>query len=82
MIALPRAALRAKDIAKHADFFSFGTNDLTRMKYITDSFIYFFLVGQAGWWAGGPAGWWAGWLACSLARARLLAGWPARWLVG
>jgi len=30
MIELPRAALRAKDIAKHADFFSFGTNDLTQ----------------------------------------------------
>ena len=31
MIELPRAALRAKDIAKFADFFSFGTNDLTQM---------------------------------------------------
>jgi pyruvate,orthophosphate dikinase len=30
MIELPRAALRAADIAKHADFFSFGTNDLTQ----------------------------------------------------
>ncbi|RPG98324.1 MAG: pyruvate, phosphate dikinase [Candidatus Pelagibacter sp. TMED106] len=30
MIELPRAALKAKDIAKHADFFSFGTNDLTQ----------------------------------------------------
>ena len=30
MIELPRAAIRAKDIAKHADFFSFGTNDLTQ----------------------------------------------------
>ena len=29
MIELPRAALKAKDIAKHAEFFSFGTNDLT-----------------------------------------------------
>ena len=27
MIELPRAAIRAKDIAKYADFFSFGTND-------------------------------------------------------
>jgi pyruvate,orthophosphate dikinase len=33
MIELPRAALLAKDIAKHADFFSFGTNDLTQMTY-------------------------------------------------
>jgi pyruvate,orthophosphate dikinase len=30
MIELPRAALSAKNIAKHADFFSFGTNDLTQ----------------------------------------------------
>ncbi|GAA2179689.1 pyruvate, phosphate dikinase [Brooklawnia cerclae] len=30
MIELPRAALIADDIAKHADFFSFGTNDLTQ----------------------------------------------------
>jgi pyruvate,orthophosphate dikinase len=30
MIELPRAALRAGEIAAHADFFSFGTNDLTQ----------------------------------------------------
>ncbi len=30
MIELPRAALRAADIAAHAEFFSFGTNDLTQ----------------------------------------------------
>jgi pyruvate, orthophosphate dikinase len=30
MIELPRAALRAADIAEHAEFFSFGTNDLTQ----------------------------------------------------
>lgn len=30
MIELPRAALRAGVIAKHAEFFSFGTNDLTQ----------------------------------------------------
>ncbi len=30
MIELPRAALRAGEIAKFADFFSFGTNDLTQ----------------------------------------------------
>ncbi len=30
MIELPRAALRAAEIAGHADFFSFGTNDLTQ----------------------------------------------------
>ncbi|MEI7668598.1 MAG: pyruvate, phosphate dikinase [Pseudomonadota bacterium] len=30
MIELPRAALRAGDIAEHAQFFSFGTNDLTQ----------------------------------------------------
>ncbi|HEX6014117.1 MAG TPA: putative PEP-binding protein, partial [Geminicoccaceae bacterium] len=31
MIELPRAALRADQIAEHAAFFSFGTNDLTQM---------------------------------------------------
>jgi pyruvate, orthophosphate dikinase len=30
MIELPRACVRADEIAKHADFFSFGTNDLTQ----------------------------------------------------
>jgi pyruvate,orthophosphate dikinase len=30
MIELPRAALRADEIAQEADFFSFGTNDLTQ----------------------------------------------------
>ena len=30
MIELPRAALRAGELAHHADFFSFGTNDLTQ----------------------------------------------------
>jgi pyruvate,orthophosphate dikinase len=30
MIELPRACVRADDIAQHADFFSFGTNDLTQ----------------------------------------------------
>ena len=33
MIELPRAALNAKSIAKHADFFSFGTNDLTQTTF-------------------------------------------------
>jgi len=33
MIELPRAALTAGEIAKAADFFSFGTNDLTQMTY-------------------------------------------------
>jgi pyruvate,orthophosphate dikinase len=33
MIEVPRAALTADEIAKHADFFSFGTNDLTQMTY-------------------------------------------------
>ena len=30
MIELPRAALNAEEISKYADFFSFGTNDLTQ----------------------------------------------------
>jgi len=33
MIELPRAALQAKEIAKYADFFSFGTNDLTQTTF-------------------------------------------------
>ena len=33
MIEIPRAALTADEIAKHAEFFSFGTNDLTQMTY-------------------------------------------------
>ncbi len=33
MIEVPRAALVAAEIAEHAEFFSFGTNDLTQMTY-------------------------------------------------
>ncbi|MDP6152288.1 MAG: pyruvate, phosphate dikinase, partial [Phycisphaeraceae bacterium] len=33
MIEIPRAALTADDIARHADFFSFGTNDLTQLTF-------------------------------------------------
>ncbi|MCA9185178.1 MAG: pyruvate, phosphate dikinase [Pirellulaceae bacterium] len=33
MIEIPRAALTANDVAEHADFFSFGTNDLTQMTF-------------------------------------------------
>ncbi|MFA5006464.1 MAG: pyruvate, phosphate dikinase [Candidatus Izemoplasmatales bacterium] len=33
MIEIPRAALLADEIAKEAEFFSFGTNDLTQMTY-------------------------------------------------
>ena len=33
MIELPRAALQAREISKYADFFSFGTNDLTQTTF-------------------------------------------------
>jgi pyruvate,orthophosphate dikinase len=33
MIELPRAALTADQIAEHAEFFSFGTNDLTQTTF-------------------------------------------------
>lgn len=33
MVETPRAALRAEDLASTAEFFSFGTNDLTQMTY-------------------------------------------------
>ena len=43
MIEVPRAALRAEEIARHADFFSFGTNDLTQMSlgYSRDDYGHF-----------------------------------------
>lgn len=48
MIELPRAAMHAGDIAKFADYFSFGTNDLTQTTYgisrdDVGSFIPFYL---------------------------------------
>ena len=33
MVEIPRACLTADEIAKHADFFCFGTNDLTQMTF-------------------------------------------------
>jgi pyruvate,orthophosphate dikinase len=33
MVELPRAALRAADLAEYAEFFSFGTNDLTQTTF-------------------------------------------------
>ena len=33
MIEIPRACLVADEIAKEAEFFSFGTNDLTQLTY-------------------------------------------------
>ena len=33
MIEIPRAALTADEIAESAEFFSFGTNDLTQMTF-------------------------------------------------
>jgi pyruvate,orthophosphate dikinase len=48
MIELPRAAIRANAIAEHADFFSFGTNDLTQTTFglsrdDSGSFLPFYL---------------------------------------
>ncbi|MGQ9678208.1 MAG: pyruvate, phosphate dikinase [bacterium] len=44
MIEVPRAALLAHEIARHADFFSFGTNDLTQFTfaYSRDDYGKFF----------------------------------------
>jgi pyruvate,orthophosphate dikinase len=33
MLELPRACITASEVAKHAEFFSFGTNDLTQTTY-------------------------------------------------
>jgi pyruvate,orthophosphate dikinase len=33
MVELPRAAIRAGDLAEYAEFFSFGTNDLTQTTF-------------------------------------------------
>jgi pyruvate,orthophosphate dikinase len=33
MIEVPRAAIRSAHVARYADFFSFGTNDLTQMTF-------------------------------------------------
>ena len=33
MIEIPRAALTANEVAEYAEFFSFGTNDLTQMTF-------------------------------------------------
>lgn len=33
MIEIPRACIAAKEVAQHADFFSFGTNDLTQLTF-------------------------------------------------
>jgi len=33
MVEIPRAAVTAEEVASHAEFFSFGTNDLTQMTY-------------------------------------------------
>jgi pyruvate,orthophosphate dikinase len=48
MIEVPRAAIRSAHIAKYADFFSFGTNDLTQMTFAFSrddvaSFLPFYL---------------------------------------
>lgn len=39
MIEVPRGALRAGDMAKHAEFFSFGTNDLTQVNRLTYTLV-------------------------------------------
>ena len=46
MIEIPRAALTADEIAETAEFFSFGTNDLTQMTLDTVEMILvvFYLI--------------------------------------
>ena len=46
MIELPRAAITADQVAPHADFFSFGTNDLTQTTFGLSEMIQvsFFLI--------------------------------------
>ncbi len=49
MIEVPRAALLAEEVARYADFFSFGTNDLTQLTYAysRDDYGKFFSSYQA-----------------------------------
>jgi len=57
MIELPRAALRAGDIAESAEFFSFGTNDLTQTTYglsRDDSAIFIQIYQDKGVYDGDP----------------------------
>lgn len=57
MIEIPRACLLADDIAKEADFFSFGTNDLTQMSMglsRDDSVKFLDQYREKGIWEGEP----------------------------
>ena len=58
MIELPRAAVSADRIAREAEFFSFGTNDLTQMSYglSRDDAGKIPLRSSTSW---APAGWWS-----------------------
>ena len=57
MIEIPRACLLADEIAEHADFFSFGTNDLTQMSMglsRDDSVKFLDEYREKGIWEGEP----------------------------
>lgn len=57
MIEIPRACLLADEIAKTADFFSFGTNDLTQMSMglsRDDSVKFLDAYRENGIWDGEP----------------------------
>ena len=57
MIEIPRACLLSDEIAEHADFFSFGTNDLTQMSMglsRDDSVKFLDDYREKGIWEGEP----------------------------
>jgi len=58
MIEVPRAALIADELAEYADFFSFGTNDMTQMAYALsrdDAGSSCLIIWRAGFWKTIPS---------------------------